>query len=388
MIRSGHRDERLNLVGLVYDAALDPALWPAFLRALAMALGAHAPTLFSHECPTGQGAVSIALDVDDDHIRKYRDYYAERNVLLRRGGALLAEGRVRTSHMMCPDRELIASEYYNDYMRPLDLFSGVGATILKDGSRTFNLSVFRPHRFAVCGESEVALVQAILPHLNRALRVHRRIADLQLRERSLEEAFDRLPTAVLLVDRTGRILFANARGVALLAEGDAVGSDRGRLRAGTTGGTAMLRRSIHNAVHLADLLDADESPVIRLDRRTSDAPIWAVAIPVRPGEDASGWAVPAVALFLHDAGARRPTGHALLAAAYGLTQAEARLADLLAAGCTLAEAAQTLGTTTHTVRTQVKAIFGKTGVRRQGDLQRLLHLGPFGHRSFARHSFG
>jgi pimeloyl-ACP methyl ester carboxylesterase/DNA-binding CsgD family transcriptional regulator len=54
--------------------------------------------------------------------------------------------------------------------------------------------------------------------------------------------------------------------------------------------------------------------------------------------------------------------------ALGLTAAEARLASKLAAGRQIADASVELGISPHTARTQLKAIFAKTGARRQSEL--------------------
>jgi DNA-binding CsgD family transcriptional regulator len=57
---------------------------------------------------------------------------------------------------------------------------------------------------------------------------------------------------------------------------------------------------------------------------------------------------------------------------HGFTRAEAKLSKLLAAGSSLDEAASAMALTTGTVRSQLKSIFSKTGVTRQGELVALL----------------
>ncbi|MEZ5564124.1 MAG: helix-turn-helix transcriptional regulator [Gammaproteobacteria bacterium] len=81
---------------------------------------------------------------------------------------------------------------------------------------------------------------------------------------------------------------------------------------------------------------------------------------------------PAVALFVTD---RKPTARVqpgILQTQFGLSRAEARLAAELLAGETLAQAGITLCVSINTVRTQLRAIFAKTGTERQADLVRLL----------------
>jgi DNA-binding CsgD family transcriptional regulator len=64
-------------------------------------------------------------------------------------------------------------------------------------------------------------------------------------------------------------------------------------------------------------------------------------------------------------------GSDLLRAAYGLTRAEARLAHALAEGASVGGAARRFAVSAETARSQLKAIFAKTGTGRQADLVRL-----------------
>ena len=63
-------------------------------------------------------------------------------------------------------------------------------------------------------------------------------------------------------------------------------------------------------------------------------------------------------------------------ALYGLTPAEERLASLLAAGETLAEAAEKLSIRMSTARGVLKAVFAKTGTQRQASLVNLVLAAP------------
>jgi DNA-binding CsgD family transcriptional regulator len=56
---------------------------------------------------------------------------------------------------------------------------------------------------------------------------------------------------------------------------------------------------------------------------------------------------------------------------YGLTPAEARIAELLVGGATPAQVATELGLRGSTVKTHLLRVYEKTGVHRQSDLIRL-----------------
>jgi DNA-binding CsgD family transcriptional regulator len=69
---------------------------------------------------------------------------------------------------------------------------------------------------------------------------------------------------------------------------------------------------------------------------------------------------------------------AQLADYFGLTRAEARLAAALAKGASLEDCTVRFGISKNTVRSQIRAIFDKTGASRQGDLIARILRSPAG----------
>jgi DNA-binding CsgD family transcriptional regulator len=79
------------------------------------------------------------------------------------------------------------------------------------------------------------------------------------------------------------------------------------------------------------------------------------------------------AVFVTQAGIPPSGDISALAASFGLTPAETRLLERLAAGATVAEAARTLAVALPTARTHLSRVMSKTGVSRQTDLVALIH---------------
>ena len=94
--------------------------------------------------------------------------------------------------------------------------------------------------------------------------------------------------------------------------------------------------------------------------------------PLRTGDDELLSANAKVLVIVHDTAQRRGADLDMLAALFGLTDAEARLASALSAGHSLESAAAMLGIRQATARTELKSVFRKAGVSRQQDLVRLL----------------
>jgi DNA-binding CsgD family transcriptional regulator len=213
--------------------------------------------------------------------------------------------------------------------------------------------------------ADSALLSGLAPHLAIALRT---LAELELagRRRAIGAgALSRQGLGWLALDREGRLIDGDPLALRRLQQVSA-GAPRIGARVPLT--------SLAAARDLADACttfanDPQASP--RLILLSGDPRLELFAA---PAHDRPPIAVPVPALigFVSDG---RPLGadaEAMLAAAYGLTTSEARLALALCRGRSLTEAAADLHLTIETARNYSKKVFAKTGTRGQADLVRKL----------------
>jgi DNA-binding CsgD family transcriptional regulator len=83
-----------------------------------------------------------------------------------------------------------------------------------------------------------------------------------------------------------------------------------------------------------------------------------------------------VVVFLNDPERQPALPAEVLWTLFGLTGAEARLTGKLMEGYSLSEISELSGLSRETVKSQMSAVFAKTGTRRQGELIRLLSRLP------------
>jgi DNA-binding CsgD family transcriptional regulator len=98
--------------------------------------------------------------------------------------------------------------------------------------------------------------------------------------------------------------------------------------------------------------------------------------PARKGPFTMGAERAAAVVFINDPAVEPPGCIDFLRCLYGLTKAEARLAVVLVGGRGLRHAAEELGISLNTAKTQERIIFEKTNTRRQGELISLLLRTP------------
>ena len=108
--------------------------------------------------------------------------------------------------MMMPKHELTRTEFFNDFLRPQELGSMLGAVAHLEDGQHFHVAVQRSREFA---PDDIQLYQRLAPHLQRALQLNLKLTRLEMRCAATADALDRLEQGALLVDAASRVLFAN-----------------------------------------------------------------------------------------------------------------------------------------------------------------------------------
>jgi DNA-binding CsgD family transcriptional regulator len=228
---------------------------------------------------------------------------------------------------------------------------------------------------------DIAHLTALMPHLRRATRLRCLVRAMQAELDDLGRALDAIPSAVVILDRSAKVVCANAPAEALLREGGGLRTERGKLTASMPATRRELSAAIARSAEEADAgarrpASAAVAPTISipLDRDGAGCSLSLVFFALRPRSTlrGSGSGAARVLVVLHDPRRRVRLDPALVAKVYGLTATEAALATALAEGQTLAEFARARGCTEQTARTHLKRILDKTGTHRQADLVRVL----------------
>ena len=370
----------LNLVERVYDAALDPSAWPAFLSAYAGASGS-VTAGFSYGGPNGCGG-SAWVNVDPAFLRDYNAYYGSINAYNASVRRLVENLGRRTpvvwiGQSLLADDALEKTEYYADFLRPHDLFHLCGAFLVREGLRiSAALSSYRPRRAGPFDRNAIRLAELLTPHVRRAIRIEEKLHGIRRENQAMLEAFDQLQSGVILLDARGRVVLVNRAAGQLLAARDGLTLDRGELRAATSSETLRLRQLVRGAAATGAGRGVASGGAVRLPRPSLKTPLSVLVSPLPSRGAAPGPERPAVVVFVEDPDRTELSCGALLSRMYGLTPAEASLAARLVEGRSVSEAAEEQEISILTARTQLKQVYSKTGVGRQADLVRLALQGP------------
>lgn len=375
----------LALVEQIYDAATDPARWQEFLSAFARALRGQGTLIFAHNVETMEASTAFdarmptgVVNFDPTFLKSLGEHYNFVNVWAQ-NEEVLRPGRAVTGSMLYPVRDLPKTEFGNDWLRPQDLFHALGGLVVQDGPWAVKFSCLRSHSAGDYDPEEVRLYQELLPHLARAAYIQRRFAFLQSLSSSSLSVLDTVPAGVILLDARGRVLHANPAAERELRRADPLSTDLvGELRSRGSGpAQSTLRAAIASALDPVRGKKEQLASVATLTRRSGEV-LSLQVLPLCKEKSATiasayNGHLAACALVI-DTGGGSPNSSVspqILNHLYGLTPAESRVATLIAKGKSVPQAADELGVSRNTLKTQLKSVFAKTGARRQGELIRL-----------------
>src|ERR1700720_3789808 len=235
-------DDLQAAIDLIYEAVLDDTLWPIALTRIADAMGTAQIGLLSLD-RRARTYDSIAPRTDPVMDAIFKKYWAFHNPLWPRTIGRPV-GEVFLLDSLIPRKDFAATPFFNEWMRPAGFsIASMGANLLVGNEISTMISVANaPGNDEITGE-QTLVFKAALPHINRAVRIHRELRLRDLDRYTAPDRLERVPRGVMLVDATSRVVFANAAARALLNSSDGLALEAGCLRS-TDGSDALLQTLI------------------------------------------------------------------------------------------------------------------------------------------------
>ncbi len=359
------QESTVDLIGLIYDAALEPALWPDALERVRQAADASTATLFVPNLGEQRVACMLSGGLDDNAIEQYTRHFHRCDAWLQAGIHVPAGAVVRGTDVLPNDR-LVKTEFYNDYLRPLDIYRLQAAVLEREGEMRTILSLHRSKRVEDFGVQEATLLKTLVPHFQRALGIARLVARCEAQT----DVLNRISIGAFVLDQSGRIIVANQAAEEIASEGDGLQVTQRGFRAGTLSQTNALQRLVGGA-----LLGGSSSESLTLTRASGRRALEVWATPLRRNGSVLQSAAAAAIVFVSDPERGGNISAEALARLYHLSPAQARVAANLAQGKRVKDIAEKFGLSEGTVRNEMKQVFQKTGVHRQSELVHVLLSG-------------
>jgi DNA-binding CsgD family transcriptional regulator/PAS domain-containing protein len=357
--------ELSDLIGEIYECALNPTHWETTLERIATVVNACTATIMRN----GSDATFFHnWGMPQETMPAYLTTYAALNPLATVHWHCEVDEPISLEQFMTPE-ELRATRFYIEFIGPLGWFDFILVALEKSDQHASFLSLTRRQRDGAPSRDELQTIRMLAPHLRRALVVQGVLTQYRSEADNLTAIFDAVRLPVLSFDDTGKLLQANDAAQAFLRQLGTGNWARGMLapRGSDIYLAADVWRQVGTTAPEAPQRDRQSIAMTAPDGRSFIAHV----VPLTPSSTGSIQSA-AAAMFIQEVGALNPLPGEVLVKLYGLTPAETRLLGVLARGEGLDATAAALGIAITTARTHLQRIFDKTGTSRQAELVRLV----------------
>jgi DNA-binding CsgD family transcriptional regulator len=360
------------LIGDVYDAALDPALWASVLGNCTRFVRGAAAGLYAKDAVSKSGN----LFYDDGGIEPYwSELYFGKYIKLDPSTVVHYFSEIEqpvSSVDIASYSEFTETRFFREWARPQGLVDCVSAALDKSATSVAMFGVFRHERDGLVDEEMRRRMRLIVPHIRRSVLIGK-VIDLKAAEAAtLADTLDGLSASMLLVDGSRRVVHANAAGHALLAEGSVLSAPGRKLSASDATAEQILHEAILPA-HNGDVAVGARGIAVPIMSRSGERYV-AHVLPLTSGARRRAGATYAAvaALFVHRAALNTPSPPEVIAKTFKLTPSELRVLLAIVGVGGVAETAEALGIAVSTVKTHLRRLYAKTETGRQAELVKLL----------------
>jgi DNA-binding CsgD family transcriptional regulator len=366
-------------IDALYRAVAEPQSWSEALEQIADHVGGSGALHVHNDLEQRNGAIVVGRLRDDLSNVYLREYVANPVTL-----AVVERGRIGRPELasrLVDARTVRHTAYHADILAPQSIVDQIALPLasLSGGTHTGGVGITLNQRQADQARTALDRMARLAPHLARALDLSLGVVQHRNEAGRIDELFDALPGAAMLLDGAGRIIRANVSAEEIIGAGDGIGTRSGMfLIASMPDEDRRLRPAILRALMWRADDDDDNGfgQALSVNRPSGLPPLLVILTPFRPAHYAFLEMIEQGARLLVqivDPVARLRNRTEPLQQAYALTVAEARIAELIGSGLTAPEAARVLGLSATTVRTHLAHCFDKTGVRSQVSLARLVN---------------
>jgi DNA-binding CsgD family transcriptional regulator len=370
-----HEAEELSqVIGDIYDASLDPALWPNAFESICGYVGAASASLHS------QDSITRATDAlfwwgrgpSAPHFFKiYLERYGKINPIF--PGVIFFDIELPVA---VPDviacEEFVRTRFFREWLAPQGLMDGLFSNLEKGAT---SCALFTAMRHAGQGQVDDRMhrrFELITPHVRRSMLIGKVIDLHRLEAATLADSLDELASAVIIVDSTGRIIHANASAHRLIAEANVLRATNGRIAAFDIQANRNLL-DVFTTAEAGDAAVGKRGIAIPLTARTGERYI-AHVLPLTSGarRKAGVSYAATAAMFIRKAMLDLPSPPEAVASQFKLTPAEVRVLFAIVEIGGVPEVAPVLGISDQTVKSHLHHIDEKTATKRQADLVKLV----------------
>lgn len=357
-----------DLPDRLYEAAFIPELWPSVCNDLARVSGAYSASVVTLDSQHNyrwvcSPVIEEAMRNFSNNDVRYENTRPARHIQSRRFSF------VRDIDLMT-EKEIEEDPIYRELLRPMGLGWTAGDVVQEPTGHLLIVDLIRETASGPFETAAIDRMNALKPAIARASWLASRLAFQEARNTVETLGLVGMPAAV--IGDTGALMEANRQFQDLDPQVSVGAGNRVKLHGAPA--EALLDAALA-AVPLTDQPAVRSIPLPARDE--SETPLILNVIPIR-NRSRDIFSRSSAVLLVTRVGATGTLNLQVLRGLFDLTPAEARIAWEIGSGSSADMAAQANGISKETVRTYLKRIMMKTGVRTQAQLVLLLRGLPLG----------
>jgi len=365
-----------RLVGSIYDRVGQPEEWPALLEDLTSFVGGRVGQLAVFSLDGTRKPMWAVSGFDRSQYRTFLYRHATEDprlpyILSNQGKVIRAEEGVDAAQF----RE---TALFKEVVRPFGIEHSLVTYFAREADVMATLAAMRDEEAGAFRPAEVRRLAMLVPHLRRAFEFYALMRQASERSSDLASALDLLDAAVILTDSRLRVAHANRAAEELAKACTGLSLDKGSLAIKDSQCSRRIARAASEALAAASG-DATITQAEHIAITCGESGmLYRVSLhPLSRRPAGTGTRVKAELAVVIRSGAPKAQENSAtrLQRLFGLTSAEAILANAVASGRSLNAHAQERGIAISTVRTQLRSLFAKTETHRQGELVARLREG-------------
>jgi DNA-binding CsgD family transcriptional regulator len=360
-----------HVIGKIYDCVVDPGLWDDALDEIRAAIGSHNAALALHDRRTGKELLSILRNFDPVWLPAMAQHLPDFfEPLILRPAMLEIEAAVY-SRDSDPIIDAKIDRYRREWALPQGLSDALGIPLIVEEDTVASFGAGRLQSNGDYQPHEIQFAELIAPHLRRAVTISNVLDVANVRNEFLEAALDGVTTGVAIVDGASRLIHANKTAQEIFDRGDALGLEADVVTARGKAARVSLKSTVSIAADNEARLPGTGRGIRLGD--IDDTSALAHILPLRAGERRHMVPEGAAAILIKNRQSVATDAITVFAGAFELTRAETNVLAKLLDGATPERIAKTLDISENTVRTHIRALFGKTGTNRLHQLVAFAH---------------
>jgi DNA-binding CsgD family transcriptional regulator/PAS domain-containing protein len=364
-------DEALTcLIGHIYDAALNSALWVDVLARVGEFVGGEAGGILFKDSISKVSVPYYHFGVDPHYVQIYAQTHSKFDPMSTL--PFFDVEQIVSVPELVPIDEYRQGRFFSEWMQPQGWTDAASVVLDKSESGCSIVAILRSKARGMVDDEMRRRMALVVPHLRRAVLIGNLIDLRQSEAATFADLLDGLSAGLFLVAADGRIVHANAAAHGMLSGGDLLRSISGRLVTHNHQADGVLHETFA-AASKGDTGVGASSTALPLTTAGGERYV-AHVLPMTSGARRfAGVAYAATAaVFVRKAAMETPSAPEVIAKTFNLTPTELRVLLAIVEVGGIPEVAAALGVADSTIKTHVGRLFEKTGGSRQADLVKLV----------------